>query len=142
MTEQTTEIQTTSETYSASPKRGWSAERRAKHAASIRRWAPWTKSTGPRTVQGKTRSAQNARKHGMRDATMRYFASVMARNNRFVRLLAAYDRYKTQYPANELLKTAEKRLQTEQKNINTTLLCLLERLTYRDQSAYARIHDG
>lgn len=47
------------------PKRrtsGWSPERRASHAAAIRRWKPWEKSTGPRTAAGKARAAQNAAK--------------------------------------------------------------------------------
>lgn len=41
---------------------GWSDERRARHAAAIRRWAPWTKSTGPKTAAGKARAARNALK--------------------------------------------------------------------------------
>ena len=39
---------------------GWSAERRAKHAAAIRRWKPWLKSTGPKSKAGKRRTARNA----------------------------------------------------------------------------------
>ena len=41
---------------------GWSDERRAKQAAAIRRWQPWTKSTGPRSAEGKAVSARNAAK--------------------------------------------------------------------------------
>ena len=43
-------------------KSGWSKERRAKQAEAIRRWQPWNKSTGPRTEQGKAKSARNADK--------------------------------------------------------------------------------
>jgi hypothetical protein len=43
-------------------KNGWSVARRAKQAAAIHRWRPWTKSTGPRTVEGKATSAGNAAK--------------------------------------------------------------------------------
>lgn len=39
---------------------GWTPERRAKQAENIRRWKPWKKSTGPRTLEGKARSSRNA----------------------------------------------------------------------------------
>jgi hypothetical protein len=38
---------------------GWTPERRAKQAALIHTWRPWEHSTGPRTDQGKARTAQN-----------------------------------------------------------------------------------
>src|SRR3569832_1517372 len=43
---------------------GWTAERRARQAAMIRKWKPWEQSTGPRTEAGKGRSSQNAFLHG------------------------------------------------------------------------------
>lgn len=43
---------------------GWTAERRARQAAAIRRWQPWRSSTGPKSAAGKTRSSQNASKPG------------------------------------------------------------------------------
>jgi hypothetical protein len=42
----------------------WTPERRAHHAALIRTWRPWEKSTGPRTNTGKAIAAQNAWKGG------------------------------------------------------------------------------
>jgi hypothetical protein len=42
------------------PNHGWTPERRARQAAMIHTWAPWTASTGPRTPEGKARSSRNA----------------------------------------------------------------------------------
>jgi len=47
-------------------KAGWTPERRARQAALIRRWAPWRRSTGPKTEAGKARCAKNALRHGGR----------------------------------------------------------------------------
>ena len=35
----------------------------------IRRWQPWERSTGPRTVKGKARASLNAYKGGKREET-------------------------------------------------------------------------
>ena len=40
-------------------KSGWTLERRARQSAAIHRWAPWTKSTGPKTLAGKAVSSRN-----------------------------------------------------------------------------------
>lgn len=45
---------------------GWTPERRAHQAEAIRRWQPWTQSTGPRTAEGKARTARNGYKGGTR----------------------------------------------------------------------------
>ena len=39
---------------------GWTPERRARQAAQILTWRPWSRSTGPRTAEGKARSSRNA----------------------------------------------------------------------------------
>lgn len=44
----------------------WTEERRARQAEAIRRWKPWKRSTGPRTVEGKATAAMNGLKHGGR----------------------------------------------------------------------------
>jgi len=38
---------------------GWTPERKVRQAAAIQRWRPWDRSTGPRTLEGKTKSAVN-----------------------------------------------------------------------------------
>lgn len=38
----------------------WTPERRARQAEAIRDWAPWKHSTGPRSTEGKAKSARNA----------------------------------------------------------------------------------
>ncbi len=38
---------------------GWSDERRKQQSENIHTWAPWTRSTGPRTEEGKAIVAQN-----------------------------------------------------------------------------------
>lgn len=43
---------------------GWTSERRAKQAETIRRWRPWEQSTGPRTPEGKARSQRNGSQRG------------------------------------------------------------------------------
>lgn len=42
----------------------WTPERRARQAELIRAWQPWTRSTGPRTAEGKAKVSSNAWKGG------------------------------------------------------------------------------
>ena len=39
---------------------GWTPERRQRQAELIRQWMPWSKSTGPRTPEGRERVSRNA----------------------------------------------------------------------------------
>ena len=41
-------------------------EQRARQSLAIRSWAPWKKSTGPKSEAGKATVARNALKHGGR----------------------------------------------------------------------------
>jgi hypothetical protein len=43
---------------------GWTPERRAQQSAVIHRWRPWEQSTGPRSDEGKARTARNGFKGG------------------------------------------------------------------------------
>ncbi len=40
----------------------WTPERRERQRQAIHCWRPWERSTGPRTKEGKARSAQNAKR--------------------------------------------------------------------------------
>ena len=42
------------------PGKGWTPERRKKQSEAIRRWKPWSKSTGPKSLEGKAVVAGNA----------------------------------------------------------------------------------
>lgn len=44
----------------------WTEERRQRQAELIRQLKPWTKSTGPRSDEGKARASRNAWKGGHR----------------------------------------------------------------------------
>ena len=81
----------------------WPPERRAKHAAAIRRWKPWAKSTGPRTTAGKAKSAQNAYKHGAYAIQLRLFNQALAAQRQCVRAILAHRRLQLVNPRNELL---------------------------------------
>ena len=64
---------------------GWTLERRQRQAELIRRWKPWEKSTGPKSPEGKARSAMRGFKGGTREMLrelarmLREQAEVMAR---------------------------------------------------------------
>lgn len=65
---------------------GWTPERRARQAEAIRRWQPWTRSTGPTTDAGKARTRVNAFKGGQREA-LRALARALREQERSLREL-------------------------------------------------------
>ena len=50
---------------------GWTDARRTRQASIIHRWAPWLRSTGPKSEAGKRAVSANARKHGLRSRAFR-----------------------------------------------------------------------
>ncbi|MCF8496124.1 MAG: hypothetical protein K9G62_05580 [Alphaproteobacteria bacterium] len=64
--------------------KGWPKSRRRGQAARCRRARPWTKSTGPRTDQGKAAVAGNAHKHGFRGRDMAELKCLLRKQRRFV----------------------------------------------------------
>jgi hypothetical protein len=42
----------------------WTPERRQRQAAAIQKWRPWESSTGPKSAEGKAKTARNAYKGG------------------------------------------------------------------------------
>ena len=60
---------------------GWTAERRARQAAAIRRWRPWEQATGPKSQEGKARAAQRGFKGGQR-AMLRELARLLREQGR------------------------------------------------------------
>ena len=55
---------------------GWTPERRAKQSELIRRWRPWSRSTGPKSDAGKARASRNAWKGGHR-ALLRHLSVLL-----------------------------------------------------------------
>ena len=43
---------------------GWSPERRQRQSQAIKKWKPWSQSTGPKSAVGKALVSQNAYKGG------------------------------------------------------------------------------
>lgn len=83
---------------------GWSDARRARHAAAIRSWAPWMKSTGPKTRAGKARSAQNAAKPHLKTNPDHVWKRALRGHARYLADLDLYIRLKKFAVKNELLK--------------------------------------
>lgn len=42
------------------PAAGWTPERRKRQSEAIKRWKPWAKSTGPKSLEGKAAVSGNA----------------------------------------------------------------------------------
>lgn len=63
---------------------GWTSERRARQAILIQRWKPWERATGPKTKEGKARSAMRGFKGGWR-AQLRELKRLLREQDQFLR---------------------------------------------------------
>ena len=59
--------------------------RKRRQAEIVKVTKPWTRSTGPRSPEGKARVAQNAKKHGLRGGLLRKTATLLAQNNKLMK---------------------------------------------------------
>jgi hypothetical protein len=64
---------------------GWTLERRRRQAELIWQWQPWTRSTGPTSEAGKSRSKMNAVTHGGATKEMRTLRASLAKQQRQMR---------------------------------------------------------
>ncbi len=86
----------------------WTAERRARHSLAIRKWAPWKKSTGPRTIAGKAKSCMNALKHGQYSRQAYQFRTALRKNIAYIKFLCHKQGELYLFQRNELLKNRNK----------------------------------
>lgn len=108
-------------------KKGWSPARRASHAAAMRRWKPWAKSTGPRTASGKAKSAQNAYKHGAYSLEHRLVRQALRAHSRSLRLIVLCRRLWLLNPRNELLPRLHALVRTYDRIFHVRLAQALDR---------------
>lgn len=87
----------------------WTAERRLNHSIAIRRWSPWKKSTGPRTVAGKAKSCMNALKHGQYCRQAYEFRAALRQRMSYIKFLCHRQDEILSFQRNELLKIYKKR---------------------------------
>ncbi|NCT40328.1 MAG: hypothetical protein GW778_01525 [Alphaproteobacteria bacterium] len=66
--------------------KGWSDERRAKQAETIRKTQPWKTTSGPKTESGKAATSQNALKSGLHTAEIKALKSVLRLQKTYLKL--------------------------------------------------------
>ncbi len=67
----------------------WTDEQKQKQREAIKRWQPWSLSTGPRSAEGKKICSRNALKHGYRSAGARKLYALMTKHRRWLKAVEA-----------------------------------------------------
>ena len=62
---------------------GWDQQRKNRQAQLIQQWKPWRQSTGPKTVEGKSKVSQNSYKGAVREQ-LRDLAGVLRKNQELI----------------------------------------------------------
>lgn len=65
----------------------WTPEARAAQRALMQRIKPWTKSTGPRTIEGKARASRNSLKTGLHAKPMQKLRRVIRESRHYLKFL-------------------------------------------------------
>ena len=85
----------------------WTPERRARHSLAIRNWAPWKKSTGPRTIVGKAKSCMNAFKHGQYSRQAYEFRLALCHKMAYIKFICQKQKELLRFQRNELLRNRQ-----------------------------------
>jgi hypothetical protein len=60
-------------------------ERRQRQSEIAQSTKPWKNSTGPKSLEGKAKVAQNALKHGLRGGVFRQAHNLLSKNNQLLK---------------------------------------------------------
>ena len=81
-------------------RRAWTESRRKTQAERAQKQQPWRHSTGPKTPEGKAKSAANAHKTGLHTAQIRKLRAVLRAHKAFLKEIAGNTRWETKpYPS-------------------------------------------
>ncbi len=107
-------------------KSGWTPARRAAQRAAIRKWAPWKRSTGPRTAVGKAISSRNAAKPEKPASPDMLLKRALKNHSLFLREINAFARLRKFSRQYELLARHLRRREKQLAQAANTITAQLE----------------